>query len=333
MRIFLVAVAVALLPASLSAQSRVATTAAQFLGIGIGARAVAMGSAQVATAPDVASLYWNTAGIARNKGVQLGAVHSRWLVGTTLSWAGLTYNIPSVGTFGAAATLLSSGDIERTTERQPDGTGDVFSANDVSIQLSYAASLTERFSVGGSIKFISQSIWTTTATGVALDLGVLYDVTDFLRIGATMYNFGTQMNITGDALLVNSSTGTGAAGENNGIPARLATDNFNLPLVFKIGVALQVVQDKDHLLVMALDGVAPNDNNSYLNLGAEYAWRDLLFARAGYNTLFLSQSEMGLAFGVGVKYGFSGFNFRFDYTFQTFGRLNPPQWLSLALLF
>ncbi|MFN3387074.1 MAG: PorV/PorQ family protein [Candidatus Thermochlorobacter sp.] len=321
------------LPLSLAAQSRVATTAAQFLGIGIGARAIAMGSAHIAVSPDVTSLYWNPAGIARNTGVQLGAVHSRWLVGTTINWAGLTYNLPNIGTFGAAATWLASGDIERTTELQPDGTGDFFSVNDVAIQLSYATSLTERFSVGGSAKFISQSIWTASATGLALDLGILFDITDFLRLAATMYNFGTQMNMTGNALLVTASTGTGAAGENNGIPARLATDNWNLPLVFKIGLALQAYKDKDHLVVLALDGVAPNDNYSYLNIGAEYVWRNLIFLRAGYNTLLLSDSEMGLAFGVGLKYGFAGCNFAFDYTFQTFGKLNPPQWFSLALQF
>ncbi|MDX2128168.1 MAG: PorV/PorQ family protein [Chloroherpetonaceae bacterium] len=314
------------------AQSRVATTAAQFLGIGIGPRAVAMGGAQIASRPDVMSLYWNPAGIARNDGLQIGSVHSVWLAGTSINWAGLTAKT-GFGTFGIGATLLSSGDIERTTEAQPDGTGEFFSTNDLAIQFSYAVSLTDQFSIGGSLKFINQSIWRASAQGVALDLGLLYNIEDRLRVAATMYNFGTQMAMSGNGLLITASSGTGAAGENNGIPAMLGTESWNLPLVFKIGLSYDLIKDNENLLIIALDGVAPNDNDSYFNLGAEYGWHDLLYFRVGYNTLFLNEAETGLAFGLGVKYMLAGLNFRFDYSYQTFGRLSAPQWLSLSLQF
>jgi len=45
--------------------SNVATTCAPFLEIGVGARAIGMGGAFVATANDVSALYWNPAGIGR----------------------------------------------------------------------------------------------------------------------------------------------------------------------------------------------------------------------------------------------------------------------------
>ena len=50
---------------ALRAQSKVGTTAAQFLGISVGARAIAMGSAYTASATDVSSLYWNPGAIER----------------------------------------------------------------------------------------------------------------------------------------------------------------------------------------------------------------------------------------------------------------------------
>ena len=53
----------------LQAQSKVATTAAQFLGIPVGPRAIAMGSAYVASHEDVTSICLNEAsGIPCNRG-------------------------------------------------------------------------------------------------------------------------------------------------------------------------------------------------------------------------------------------------------------------------
>ena len=45
--------------------SKVGTTAASFLEIGIGSRAIAMGGAFVAVANDATALYWNPGGLSR----------------------------------------------------------------------------------------------------------------------------------------------------------------------------------------------------------------------------------------------------------------------------
>jgi hypothetical protein len=47
--------------------SKVATTAAQFLKIGAGARAIGMGGAYSSIASDIYSVYWNPAGIATSR--------------------------------------------------------------------------------------------------------------------------------------------------------------------------------------------------------------------------------------------------------------------------
>ncbi len=56
-----------LLVASVEGQtlSKSGTTAAQFLKIGVGARAIGMGGAFAATADDITAMYWNPAGLAR----------------------------------------------------------------------------------------------------------------------------------------------------------------------------------------------------------------------------------------------------------------------------
>ena len=71
----------ALAPHTSHAQSvsKAGTTAAAFLSIGVGARAMGQGSAYVASADDVTSLYWNAAGLARMTRGEVTASHSAWL--------------------------------------------------------------------------------------------------------------------------------------------------------------------------------------------------------------------------------------------------------------
>jgi hypothetical protein len=318
---------------SMWAQSKVGTTGAQFLGIGIGSRAVAMGGAFTAMKNDASMLYWNPAAIARNERVQTAFIHSNWLVDTRIAWAGATANFGDIGTFGGSVTLLTSGDIERTTENEPDGTGEFFSTSDLSFNLTYARPLTDRFAVGVTAKLISQSLYQSSAQTVAIDLGVLFDVSKRFRLAATMHNFGGTMRVRGNALLITASTGTGLNGNNNGIPAELSTDAWNLPLVFRVGIATEVIEDASNRLTLALDAVNPNDMQPHANLGAEYGWRDMLFVRAGYNQLFVEFAEAGWTLGAGLKYNLGYLAFRLDYTYQSYGRLNAPQWLSLSLLF
>lgn len=259
-------------------------------------------------------LYWNPAAIARNERVQTSFIHSNWLVDTRIAWAGATANFGDVGTVGGSITLLTSGDIERTTERDPDGTGEFFSTSDLSFNLTYARPLTDRFSVGITAKLISQSLYQSSAQTVAMDLGVLFDVNKRFRLAATMHNFGGTMRMRGNALLITASTGTGLNGNNNGIPAELSTDAWNLPLVFRVGIATEVIEDASNRLTLALDAVNPNDMQPHANVGMEYGWRDMLFLRTGYNQLFVEFAEAGFTLGAGLKYNLA---------------ISPSDWITL----
>ena len=55
----------ALLPCIAGAQTSVAKYAGEFIALGVGGRALAMGGAFVAVANDVTAGYWNPAGLAR----------------------------------------------------------------------------------------------------------------------------------------------------------------------------------------------------------------------------------------------------------------------------
>jgi hypothetical protein len=117
--------------------SKVGTTAAPFLNIGVGSRAVAMGGAFVATSDDATALYWNVAGISRVNKNQVLLDHSEWLAGINFDFAGAVLNLENIGTVGVSFTSLSMGNMERTTELQPEGTGEKFAAGSFAIGVAY----------------------------------------------------------------------------------------------------------------------------------------------------------------------------------------------------
>jgi long-subunit fatty acid transport protein len=127
-------------------QTKVGSTAASFLNIGVGPRAISMGSAFIATANDASALYWNPAGISRIN--ESGAMfsHSEWFADINYNWAGVFINVGSAGTIGLSMNYLNYGEIEVTTNKAQDGTGEMFSPNDMTIGLTYAYNITDRFS-------------------------------------------------------------------------------------------------------------------------------------------------------------------------------------------
>ncbi len=316
-------------------QTKVGSTAAPFLNIGIGPRAIGMGGGFAATANDVTALYWNPAGISRTEYNEAIFSHTRWFADITFNWAGAKINLGDYGAVGLSLTYLDYGKMEVTTLREQDGTGEFFSAKDMSLALSYAYNLTDRFSIGGSVKYINQSIWNSSADAVAFDLGTLFYSEIFnMRIAATISNFGTDMKLSGKDLLVLYDVDPNIYGNNDQILANLRTDAYPLPLLFRVGVAMDVVNTPMHKITLGVDALHPNDNSESLNIGGEYVFNNFISLRAGYKNLFLKNSQEGLTLGIGVKYDFSeGYGFSFDYAYQEFGILKNTQHLAISVRF
>lgn len=320
---------------NLYSQTKVGSTAAPFLNIGIGPRAISMGGGFSATANDVTALYWNPAGISRTEYNEAMFAHTSWFADITFNWAGAKLNLGGLGAVGLSVTYLDYGQMEVTTLREQDGTGEMFTAKDMAIALSYAYNLTDRFSIGGSVKYVNQSIWNSSADAVAFDIGTLFYSEIFnMRIAATISNFGTDMKLSGKDLLVLYDVDPNIFGNNDQILANLRTDSYPLPLLFRVGVAMDLVNTPLNKITVGVDALHPNDNAESLNIGGEYVFNDFLSLRAGYKSLFLKNSEEGLTFGVGVKYDFyPGFGINFDYAYQDFGILKNTQHFSISVRF
>jgi len=323
------------LSVSLFGQSKTGSTAAPFLNIGIGPRSIAMGGAFIATANDVSALYWNPAGVARmNKNGALFS-HSKWFADIDYNWAGAVINMGDAGVFGISVTNLDYGDMEITTLKEYEGTGGTFTANDMSIALTYAKNLTDRFSIGGSVKYISQNIWNSSASALAVDLGVLFHSDIYgLRIGASITNLGSDMQLSGSDFNVQHDIDGTIYGNNDQILASLNTDKFPLPLTFKIGVAMDVLNIQNNKLTVALDALHPSDNKESINVGMEYLLFNMVALRGGYKSLFLDNTEEGLTLGFGLKYDFSpSLAISIDYAYQQFGILKDAQHFSVGVNF
>ena len=316
-------------------QSKVGTTAAPFLNVAVGPRAIAMGGAFVATADDITSLYWNPAGAANLQNNTAMFAYSSWFADINYNWAGASVNLGGMGTLGLSVMYLDYGDMEVTTLAEQDGTGEMFTAKDMALGVTYAAKLTDQFSIGGTVKYINQKIWNSSASSVGFDVGVLF-LSDIygLRIGATITNFGPDMQIDGKDLYVQHDIDPNIFGNNDQILAKLQTDEYQLPLTFRVGLAMDVFKNEVHRFTVGVDALHPSDNDESLNLGLEYGLYNNIFLRAGYKSLFLDNAEEGLTLGFGLSYDIApGFGLFLDYAYQDFGMLKDTQHFAIGLKF
>ena len=326
---------VLVLSSVLTAQTKVGSTAAPFLNIGVGPRAIGMGGAFIATANDVTSLYWNPAGASRMETSGAMFTHVSWFADIKYNWAGAMLNTGGMGTIGLNIGYLDYGALEVTTLREPEGTGEKFTPHDLFLALTYAYNLTDRFSIGANVKYVSQKIWNSTANGLAFDLGVLF-LSDIygLRMAATITNLGSDMKLDGKDLFVQHDINQQIYGNNDQILAKLNTDLYPLPLTFKIGLAIDALDIPDHKFTVGVDAWHPSDNAELLNAGIEYKLYNTIALRAGYKSLFLDNTEEGLTLGFGLMYDFTPtLGVTVDYAYQDFGILKDTQQFAFGIRF
>lgn len=316
--------------------SKVGTTAGQFLKIGPGARALAMGGTYVGISDDIYAIYYNPAGVAINKGNgQVTFNHTNWLADINYDYAAASINIESFGSMFLSVTSLRVPEEKVRTFEYPDGNGQYWDASSVSFGFGYARSLTDRFSIGFHAKYIQESVWNSSASGFALDVGTYY-ITPFndLIIGASISNFGSKMKLDGRDIQLNyDPDGDPFTGPNN-IPANYEMNKYDLPLTFRIGFSMDVFKSRYIRVKAAFDATHPNDNVEYLNAGLEFAYDELFFLRGGYKSIFLSNSEQSFTLGAGLNYELSnGLNIRVNYAYGDYGRLKNIQYFDVGIIF
>ena len=185
-----------LVPDENSTPTRQGTRGANFLEIGVDARGNAMAGAVVSWADSPAALYWNPAGAANIETFSVDATRQNLYgdLDITHNFAGVAF--PALGgVVGAHIITLSSGDIERTTPGFPDGGdpqfGSTFTWNSMAVGLSYGRRLTDRLSLGATVKVVSEGLSDAKTTWGAVDVGTQFSTGIYgLTLGAAVMNVG-----------------------------------------------------------------------------------------------------------------------------------------------
>jgi len=272
---------------------RIGTAGAQVLRVPVGSRGSAMGGAVIADVSGVEAMYWNPAGLANTYGTEVMFTHLPYLADINVNYFGIATNIEDFGVLAASAKVMLVGDMEETTQEFEDGTGRIFSPSISVISISYAHQMTQKISFGITSKLIYEDIFEVSATGVAFDVGFIYDLGwRGTAVGLTMMNYGPEMSYSGD----------GFNRILNGRQVSPKSASFDIPSSFNIGVSHGMVESGKNAAVLNANYSSNNFSDDLWQGGAEYKYDDKYSLRAGYNYSNQDGWIYGLSFGGGVEF-------------------------------
>jgi hypothetical protein len=310
----------------------------EFLGIGVGARALGMGYTNVASVNDMTSGYWNPAGLMGiQSNLQAGMMHTEYFAGIAkYDFGSIAAKLDSFSTGSISFIRFGIDNIPNTTDLI-DANGNVdydristFNATDFALMLTYAQYI-ERIpglDFGTNVKIIRRRIGDFAgAWGFGLDAGATYKYKDFKfaavgkditgTFNAWSYNLPPEMistfQITGNEIPVNNVEVTvprlilGAAYTKNVFKDKIGiTGEINLTNTF---------DGKRNVLIKT------NSVSVDPSLGLEVGYVKTIFLRTGLNNIQKITDVTGKSvtsiqpnFGVGLKYKI----FSLDYAMTNF---------------
>ena len=158
-----------------------------------------------------------------------------------------------------------------------------WTAADMSLQFSYALSLSDKFSLGGSAKMVSQDIDGEGISGTAFDVGMQFSTGyQGIRMGATISNFGPDVKPVD-------------------IPSGSTYDEFpsmSLPMTFNFGIVGQAFGDDYMGLVAGLNVAKYADMAQEFTFNGEFSVAGLAKIRASFN---LDNPQFPMSFGAGLS--------------------------------
>lgn len=310
----LIALAMPLCIASANAATATSgTSGAQFLKLGSGARAGAMADSFSAVADDVHAAYYNPAGLSQLKATQLGGAHTAYFQG--INYEVLDFAYPwgrqehySRHTLALGVYHLSVGDIERRASDTTDSIGS-FGASDGAYAVSYAYAFDRKLSLGGTGKYILQTLDTYKASAFAADFGALYKLNPEavrpMTAAAVVRNLGSRPSFAGGV-------------------------SDPLPMSITGGLGYEAVANT---LKLNLEATKYRDTSLFASFGGEYV-RHFSAAsgalRFGYSSHYRDNGGLnGLTFGAGMAFQKVGF----DFAWVPFGNLGDTFRYSLLVKF
>lgn len=294
------------------------------------ARTAGFGGANVALVRGVEAISLNVAGMGFNKGTEVVFAQTDWMRGSDIkiSAFGIAQKVGESGTMGLSLMSMRFGDIERTTEAQPDGGLGTYSPQFLTVGFSYAKEFSNSIYGGMSVRIISESINDVKSQGVVIDAGIQYitgfnEAKDNLKFGIALRNVGTPMKFDGEGLSFRNDN----ANANINVLQQQRAERFEMPSLVSIGISYDIKLKEEHRLTPMMSFTSNSFIRDQFSLGAEYGFKQLLMIRAGYtldkkdkNAIVDDEISalLGLSAGISVQVplGKSGKTFGIDYGYR-----------------
>ena len=301
---------------------KTAQTKMQFLKISPSARAAALGDAFSTVAGDPNSIFYNPAGMAFVDGINVAINKNDWIADIAHLSAVISYNNPRYGTFSFNAITMDYGEFQRTRIDDHAWLGyevlGTFDVAEYSLGFGYANNITDRFALGGQVKYINQNLGQVEAWS---NIGTEFEHSSSLdyKDNVVAYDLGTYYE-------------TGY----NGIIIAMSVQNFAnspIPLIFRYGMAVELNQllfpsVQDHSLRLNGDLSQTKDYGDGYQVGLEYAYNKKLFLRTGYKLNF---SEENFTCGAGLNLPLKDFNFVLDYAYTKLDFLGSVNRITIGV--
>lgn len=264
------------------AASNAGRTAADFLSIGIGARAAGMGGAYTAVSEGSIASYWNPAGLAEVEGGEVVFGHFAWYQDVTLEHATIAHRIHDKTTLAASITFLDYGEIAGY-DVNGITTGNI-TAYDWYGALSVGYKANHKYSVGLTAKFINQKLDEFSGSTFALDLGGKFLI-DRLVVAAVIANIGPDM--------------------------KFDNQTERLPTTFRLGLSGYPFNDA---FMTSFELEKKFYGGTAVRHGFEVNFSEQYFIRTGYNYFPGHASRSfgsGISMGTGVRFTWGEIDYAF----------------------
>ncbi len=318
---------------------KLAQTGMKFLALSAGAQQAALGDAFTAATGNASSMFYNTAGMAFTQqfaDVWMG--HTQWIADIKHYHAAVLIR-PFNGLYGVLGfsyQYVDYGEVQSTilaTNSQGYLDVGIIKPNAYAFGISYAKALSDRFAVGANVKFVGQNLGTGMLGGTygvngttgepdsftpertrefsikdipTFDFGILYKTgLKSLTFGMTVRNFAREVSYV--------------------------EENFQMPLTFRIGIAMNVFDllefdPEFQRLQVTADAEHPRDFSEQYKVGLEYVFANTIALRVGYVS---PADEYDLSYGLGLQTSLAGTSLAVDYAYTPFGVFDPVNRFSV----
>jgi len=234
-----------------------------------------------------------------------------------------------------------------TTLEYQEGTGEKFKATDLAASFTYSRKIVSWFSFGSSFKYIRSNIWHSSASAFALDLGVLVNTKFFsftgkdkdgMNIGMSISNYGTRMQFNGIDSYQPIDISEYEEGNYGDVAGQFRTGEWELPLIFRIGIALKPIVSNFMDVKVAIDALHPNNNSESINTGIcidnKIPGFGIFSFRGGLKALFMDSPQYGSTAGFGLKMNYLGNkSVQIDYAYKDIGILGNMHAYTIGFSF